>query len=248
LGVIRSLERLPVFKRLIPSWRKRMAALTWAGGFKVVRSNGAAFLVNFRNYVDRQIAFYGDYETAQHDYFLGEMERRGCDVFIDVGANIGLYSVLVARTSKPPRIVAFEPDPRNYDQFRANLLINGVTAKVETHRLAVSNRASVAFRMASASSTGESRVDATDPTAVQLPAVKLDEFLPLNNNTVFIKIDIEGHELDALTGMAGLLRVNRCFLQVECFAERLTQVTAFLTGAGFTGCHEIESDRFFTNF
>ncbi len=248
MGVFRSIERLPVFRRLIPSLRKRTAAFTWAGDFKVVRSNGAAFLVNFRNYVDRQIAFYGDYETAQHDYFLGEMDRRGCDVFIDVGANIGLYSVLVARRPQPPRIVAFEPDPRNYDQFRANLLINGVTAAVETHRLAVSNRASVAFRMASATSTGESRVDPTDPEAVGLPAVRLDEFLPLSGKTIFIKIDIEGHELAALTGMAGLLRANRCFLQVECFAERLGQVTAFLNQTGLTRRHEIESDRFFANF
>ncbi len=248
MGVVQSLARLPVFRRLIPSLRKRIAALSRAGDFKVVRSNGAAFLVNFRNYVDRQIAFYGDYETAQHDYFLGEMDRRGCDVFIDVGANIGLYSVLVGHRPKPPRIVAFEPDPRNYDQFRANLLINGLTARVETHRLAVSNRASVAFRMASATSTGESRVDAADPDAIALPAVKLDEFLPLNGATIFIKIDIEGHELDALTGMAGLLRANRCFLQVECFADRLSQVTAFLNQTGLTRRHEIESDRFFANF
>jgi FkbM family methyltransferase len=248
LGVFRSIERLPVFRRLIPSLRKRTAAWTWAGDFKVVRSNGAAFLVNFRNYVDRQIAFHGDYETAQHDYFVGEMERRGCDVFIDVGANIGLYSVLVARRPKPPRIVAFEPDPRNYDQFRANLLINGVTAAVETHRLAVSNRSSVAFRLASATSTGESRVDPNDPEAVELPAVRLDEFLPLTGRAIFIKIDIEGHELAALTGMAGLLRANRCFLQVECFAERLGQVMSFLGQAGFTRQHEIESDRFFANF
>jgi FkbM family methyltransferase len=248
LGVFRFVERLPVFKRLIPGWRKRMAALTWAGGFKVVRSNDAAFLVNFRNYVDRQIAFHGDYETAQHDYFLGEMDRRGCDLFIDVGANIGLYSVLVAQRPNPPRIVAFEPDPRNYDQFRANLLINGVTSAVETHRLAVSNRSSVAFRMASPTSTGESRVDPNDPAAVELPAVRLDEFLPLSGKAIFIKIDIEGHELTALAGMAGLLSANRCFLQVECFAERLGQVTSFLNQAGFTRRHEIESDRFFANF
>jgi len=237
-----------VFKRLIPSLRKRAASWSWAGDYKVVPSNGAAFLVNFRNYVDRQIAFHGDYETAQHDYLLGEMDRRGCDVFIDVGANIGLYSVLVARRPSPPRIVAFEPDPRNYDQFRANLLINGVTASVETHRLAVSNRSSVAFRMASATSTGESRVDPNDPDAVELPAVRLDEFMPLTGKTVFIKIDIEGHELAALTGMAGLLRANRCFLQVECFAERLGQVMAFMGQAGFARRHEIESDRFFANF
>ena len=248
MGVFRSIERLPVFKRLIPGWRKRMAALTWVGDFRVVQSNGAAFLVNFRNYVDRQIAFHGDYEAAQHGYFLAQMDRRGCDVFIDVGANIGLYSVLVAKRPNPPRIVAFEPDPRNYDQFRANLLINGVTAAVETHRLAVSNRSSVAFRMASATSTGESRVDPGDPGAVELPAVRLDEFMPLLERVIFIKIDIEGHELAALTGMAGLLRTNRCFLQVECFAERLGQVTAFLGQAGFTRQHEIESDRFFANF
>lgn len=239
--------RLPVLRRLIPSAQKRIAALTWAGDFRVVRSNGATFLVNYKNFVDRQIAFLGDYETAQHTYFLDQMTLRGCDMFIDVGANIGLYTVLVARRSPTARIVAFEPDPRNYDQLRANLLLNGLTDRVETHKLAVSDRSTVAFKLASARSTGESKVDEADPAATSMQAARLDDLLPLADRSLFLKIDIEGHEIHALQGMAELLRRNRCFLQVESFEDRRPQVELFMKETGYALTKTISNDLFFSN-
>ncbi len=206
------------------------------------------FLVNFRNYVDRQIAFRGDYERLQHDYFFGEMTRRRCKIFIDVGANIGLYSVLAALRHDPPRIVAFEPDQRNYDQLRANLLLNRLTFVVETHLLAVSDSEAVTFRCAPESSTGQSRVDEDAEEATLIPAVMLDRFLELSGLVVFIKIDIEGHELPALRGMARLLRRNKCFLQVESFDRHFPPVRDFLEAAGYRVDHQIGNDRFFANF
>ena len=240
--------RLPILRRLVPSIEKRIGALTWPGSFKVVRSNGAVFLVSYRNYVDRQIAFRGDYEAAQHEFFLGKMRDCACDIFIDVGANIGLYTVLAALEAKPARIVAFEPDPRNYDQLRANLLLNRLTFGVETHKLAVSDRSTVDFRLGSETSTGESKVATGHPDSMSLPAVRLDDFLPVRGATLFIKIDIEGHEASALAGMEMLLRNNRCFLQIESFDANFPAVDAFLRGAGYDLRRQLDADRYFANF
>ena len=48
------------------------------------------------------------------------------DVFIDVGANIGLYSCILLKNAYVPRAILFEPDHQNVVQLKANLLINGL--------------------------------------------------------------------------------------------------------------------------
>src|SRR5437667_10987689 len=128
-------RRIPVLKRLIPSIRKWVARMTWTDGFGVVRSRAARFLVNYRNYVDRQIAFYDDYESEQIAYLLEAIRHYGCTTFVDIGANIGFYSVHVAGETSVSRLSAFEPDPRNVDQLRANLFLNGLSTRVEADRL-----------------------------------------------------------------------------------------------------------------
>lgn len=82
--------RIPLLKRLIPSIKKRIAKLTWWDGWAIRRSNGAVFLLNYRNVVDRQIAFYGDFEADQRGYLFSHICDGGSDPFLDVGANIGL--------------------------------------------------------------------------------------------------------------------------------------------------------------
>src|SRR5579864_8904171 len=101
-------RRIPLLKRLVPSVRKRFAWLTWTDGFAVVRSGGARFLLNVRNFVDRQIAFYDDYEAEQLGYLVEKIRRHDCTVFVDVGANLGYYSVQVARRTSVSRVIAFE--------------------------------------------------------------------------------------------------------------------------------------------
>src|SRR6185312_5208358 len=87
---------IPLLKRVIPSARKRIAAITWPGGFKIVRRHGVLLLLNYRNYVDRELLFYGRYEREQIDVLTAAMLHHGCDIFLDVGANIGLYSLITA--------------------------------------------------------------------------------------------------------------------------------------------------------
>ncbi len=124
-------HRIPLLKRAVPSIKKRIAKATWRGGYAIKESSGALFLLNYRNFVDRQIAFYDDFEVEQRRYLFSGLAEHGCDLFLDVGANIGFYSILVANNGLADRVVAFEPDARNRLQMGANLLMNGLVSKVD---------------------------------------------------------------------------------------------------------------------
>ena len=153
-------HRIPVLKRLVPSVRKRLARATTLNGFTLRACNGAVFLLNSENFVDRQIAFYDDFEARQTRYLFDLMQRHGCDLFIDIGANIGFYCIQVALRGLSAAILAFEPDERNRLQLGANILINRVIWKITVSEKAISVASgTAAFRPASDTSTGQSRVD-----------------------------------------------------------------------------------------
>ena len=241
-------HRVPILKRLYPTFRKRLAQIFWRSGYTVVSSNGALFLVNYRNFVDRQIAFYDDYEAEQIAYFIRAMGERGCELFLDIGANIGLYSVRVGRAGLAQRIIAFEPDLRNVHQLGANLLINGLTGRVEVVAKAVSNRSgTVPFQFYSDSSTGQSRIN--DGGAVDsVDAIRIDDHIQLRGGTIFAKIDVEGHETAVIEGMAETFRTNRVFLQIESFPEQFEKLSDMLLAHAFHDLHSIGDDHYFANF
>ncbi len=240
--------RIPLLKRLIPSVKKRIARLTWWDGWAIRRSNGAVFLLNYRNLVDRQIAFYGDFEADRRRYLFSRIGESGCDLFLDVGANIGLYSILAAKGGLADRIVAFEPDMRNRVQMEANLLMNGLLSKVEIVAKAVSKETgSIEFLPSPDTTTGQSKVGA-GVGAIQVGTLRLDDFLDAAGLRVFIKMDIEGHELEAIKGMERLFTTNEVFMQVECFAENTPSLDQAMATLGMKRRHQMGHDHYFSNF
>lgn len=241
--------RIPLLKRAIPSIKKRLAPFTTVDGYRLGRARGAIFLLNIRNFVDRKLAFYRDFEPEQVDYFLGAMRRVGCDLFLDIGANIGFYSVLVARQNLARRIVAFEPDERNRLQFGANILVNKLVGRIEIDPRAVTSQSGEAdFHQAGETSTGQSHLGrGQDGSAVRVRTVALDDMLELVGASIFLKIDIENHELTALAGMTRLLRDNSVVMQVESFGANVAALTRQLGALGIEPCHRIGDDHYFTN-
>lgn len=234
------------FRRLATSIRRRLNRWTAVNGFVLRRRQGLALLLNPANYVDRRLDFDGWFEPAQTDFFFAEMGGRGCDVFLDVGANIGLYSVIAASRSLAPRVIAFEPDARNRLQFGANLLLNGVHDRVEIRAEAVSDGDGVRrFAPAPASSTGQSHI--VTEGGLEVRAVTLDAAVPVADRRIFIKMDIEGHEPAALAGMKTLAARNRIFLQVEAFGERADEIAALLAPMGLVFVRRIDSDSYFAS-
>lgn len=202
-----------------------------------------------RAYPDSQAAsglIYFGYPDWLEMRLLEKFLRTG-DTFVDVGANIGTYSVL-AHTCVAPggAIVAFEPDPRIVARLRENFQLNGMdTAGI--HASAASNENTrVAF--CAADSVG-AVVQSFHPSGdVQhVSGVKLDTALRESiGNIAAMKIDIEGHELSALLGAAEVLDGGVGLIMLEtnqCAShDERRDLQAFLASKGYA-LFSIEDDE-----
>jgi len=149
---------------------------------------------------------------------IGESEERALIasavkpgmVTVDVGANVGLHTLGLARAVGPAgRVHAFEPDPGNRRLLERAVRRAGL-ANVILHREACSDRAGTLRLYASAANKGDHRtVPAPEARrSFEIPAVALDEALADEPHVDFVKIDVQGAEVPVLRGLARTLERN----------------------------------------
>ena len=225
IPIPRAVARVPVLRGLF-----RVALEGWVrlahGRYWVERRMGLRLLLDRENVVDRQIFLAGSWEQDLVDRLFGlaEAERRRHDggmVFLDIGSHWGLYALLARQSGRFERIVAFEPDPTNHAQLQANLFLNGAEAEIEAVKLAASDReASFGLFMRTNANRGATRIARAGETGqVVCHADRVDRHLDFEGKLMVVKMDVEGHELEALEGMTGLLAKNRCVIQVEIWDD-----------------------------
>jgi FkbM family methyltransferase len=218
----------------------------------VVRAQGARFLVDTADYIDRCIAFDGMWEAMQLEELARLCRRRKIDCFVDVGANTGFYSIMFAVKQLAPRIIAFEPDPGNHARLIENLALNDLGGRVEALELALGHANGEALLYEGAKSNrGESTIAEPDQTPKQVThrvrQVRFDDVFDLARQNIIIKIDVEGYEFEALAGMERTLRDNACCVQVELYSELLGELRALFDRLGYRFLHTEYIDHFFTN-
>lgn len=155
----------------------------------------------------------GEYESTTLDV-IRELPAGGG--FVDLGANIGFFTVFAAAAVGPGgRVYAFEPTPATAALVRHNLALNGVGAQATVVEKAVSERPGTArfavFRGAGQGNQLELSGDAPAHDTIDVEVTSLDaHFAQLGWPRVdLIKMDIEGAELPALRGMRELVQRSR---------------------------------------
>lgn len=128
-----------------PRWRNKIRRrfyspynkLAHRGRYFICRYFGAEFLVRSANVGGLEIsAKIAEYPELKN--FMSSAAAIKPDIFIDVGANLGLYTCILLKNRLVPRAILFEPDRRNRVHLGANLLINGLLeANLEIHPLAL---------------------------------------------------------------------------------------------------------------
>lgn len=148
--------------------------------------------------------------------------REGMVVY-DIGANVGFFSVLLARLVGPSgQVFAFEPVPANAEQIRYNARANSFS-NVQVHTVAVSDSDGVAgFRLTDFSTTGKFSAlgPGTGHTEILVPTRQLDRmvFSAEIPAPALIKLDAEGAEPAILKGAAQVLAKIRPILLIELHA------------------------------
>jgi len=139
---------------------------------------------------------------------LRRLVRPGMQV-VDVGANVGLYSLLLARlVEQRGSVLAFEPEPDLFTILRENCRSNHAT-NIVLFQCALGRTNGLASFHRSAFNSGDNRLDRASMghDAVEVKVERFDDLLP-DSKPDFVKIDVQGHELAALSGMERALSAS----------------------------------------
>jgi len=139
---------------------------------------------------------------------LRRLVRPGLQV-IDVGANIGLYSLLLAHlVERSGSVLAFEPEPNLFAILRENCARNNAT-NVTPFQCALGRTSGLVSFHRSAFNSGDNRLGKASMghDAVEVRVERFDDLHP-DSRPDFVKIDVQGHEFAALSGMERALSAN----------------------------------------
>jgi FkbM family methyltransferase len=229
-------HRRPFLEKLNTSWRKRrLGRKPSPGDGREIRCRyfGADLMVSLDDEVGYEIAIHR-FEWRELKMIIEACARLKPDVFIDVGANLGLYTCVLGHLGVVPRLIAFEPDRDNFARLKANLALNNLTARVETHEAAVGARFGMATLVPSApANRGMSRIGSGEG-AYDVRVMALDEVVPHIGRNIAIKIDVEGFEDEVLSGASQLLGRNGGYAQIEAHGEAaVSRLVARMAGYGW---------------
>lgn len=201
-------ERIPVYG--VRSAIRKIIKSRQSGPYDVTLPNGINARMNpWGNVCEKRIFCGAPYFDRPEMSFLRDRisaKQHDSFVFVDVGANVGFYSLYVtamaAENATGARVLMIEPDPENGRRLGENLAINGLEPDRALHvPFAVSDHeGAVSFVSDGLENRGQARIG-EGTGAVTVQAKPLVDILASAGITRIdaLKIDVEGHEIPALT-------------------------------------------------
>lgn len=204
---------------------------------------------------------FKEYESKDRDIILGVLNYLSSvhehPVFFDIGSNEGIYSIAALRANSKFRVHCFEPVPDTATCLRSNLALNGVCVE-KLNQLAISSETGQAEFNFVPEITGSSSFKDTlnHPSAIKIvvDTMTLDDYFKFSSEIPhFVKIDVEGSELNVLEGWSGLTDlICKPLLFVEIL-RKWTRVYGYgansvfqkIVDMGYSGyvCCEVDSLR-----
>lgn len=141
--------------------------------------------------------YFGLHEFSDMAFVLHML--RDDDLFADVGANVGSYSVLASGVTGA-RTIGFEPVPDTFRKLMRNVDINGIADRFTGHNIGLSAREETLRFTSGRDTVNHVVVGASEEATIDVPVRRLDDVLA-GEVPVVIKIDVEGWEAEVLAGM-----------------------------------------------
>jgi len=196
---------------------------------------------------ERRAYFSGGYYQADLERLMEALIRPG-DQYIDVGANIGLVTLLASRLIGPGGCgLAFEPNPQAFERLSYHLSLNSCE-NIKSLPLAISDSESIANLVIPHDNMGLGSLapmSDSSKSTYTVSTAPVDSFIHQldANKETFVKIDVEGYECQVLGGMTQLLKFPELAVVAEVNDSMLRRA-----GHSREALHRIMSDAGFIGF
>ena len=233
-----------IIKKILNSSYKRVNTF-FGSGFSVERSYGLKWLIDWSNRVDKKMTFKL-FEDDQISYFINNYKKYKPEYFLDIGAHGGLYSIILKNKFPKLNVWAFEPDRQNRYQLYGNLFLNNFEREIEVYNFGLSsNNKEVAFGIVKDGNRGGKTI--MESGELKINVKPLDEVFLEKNKICFVKIDVEGHELEVIKGSKKFLKNNFCLIQVEIsYEDSLREFDIVMNRLGYSLVKKID-DYYYSN-
>ena len=187
------------------------------------------------------INVYGRHDLSVIDALLGAVDLKGKTV-VDIGANVGNHSAAFAKVSD--KVFAFEPHPKTFKLLEFNL---SEYSNVTLVNLGISDQNAIYKAVSHQYNFGAASITDRSPikfeTVWEFKCAILDDFEEIKN-VALIKIDVEGHEFQALKGSRKLIQRERPVIVIEQCADVVFNGSStsidFLRSLGYDYMYQIE--------
>jgi len=157
-----------------------------------------------------KLADSGIFDPLETELFNAEIKKN--DVVLDIGANIGYYTLIAAKLVGENGVVfAFEPEPTNFALLKRNVEINGYKNVILVQK-AVSNKTGKVKLYLSERNLGDHRIYNSQDgrQSIEIEAIRLDDYFKDYNGKIdFIKMDVQGSEGGVFQGGSRVLKKNK---------------------------------------
>lgn len=228
-------------------------------GYAIYTFEGVKMYLNPISLIDRKIITGEDHDPEVKRLINSELKDGG--LFIDIGANIGYFSLLAA-VKKNVEVIAFEPSPRERKRFYENIGLNGFN-NIVTYPFALSD-GSQKLKLSIArdwnpglnsfvNDLGTEEVDSIEVNCHSFDSIVTDE---MAKRVRLIKIDVEGYEMTVLNGMKGsmdklgqakfILEINTKFLELAGYSVK--SIYDFFDSYGYSSVHGMSTKTYDETF
>lgn len=230
----RGLDR---FTRLCHNPYKRQK--TWIGSYCNAKWDGPKYLLETRYYTEWMAFFFGSQDPRIH-YFI---KKNSCEnwVSIDIGANYGFYTILLAHSSPKGMVHSFEPVPWLNARMLHNAKINGLTNIIPNEMVLSNSTGCVNLHVPSDDDPNQGTATiwqnhgAGPRKIVTVKSVTLSEYVKERRleKLDFIKIDVEGAEDLVIEGGIDAIKQFRPILIIEKNISSFAEVDRILRSCGY---------------
>lgn len=240
------LIKLPILKRLIPSLIRKIYIFFGKEDFKIKFKN-LIIEIEIRDPIDREIYLSKKYEERQFEEVFTMIKNNNIEIFLDVGANAGIYSLILSKNFKNLIIESFEPVSLTFKKFFRNAKYNNLEKNINFYNYGLSDTNSTlnmdtnvkfGYKQSAGYFVSKNGKEKADFKVA-------DDILKYKSKNIFIKIDTEGHEKNVLFGMMNLIKNNNIFLQIEIWNKNFKLVNNILEKEKFNFIKKIKDDYYY---